>query len=92
MLFSRCRTFAFAGAIFIAMASQSDAAGSVDPRCQRMIDKVRCTCALQTGGYITGNRWYAGGPWGTVRSGEGGSEGYYACLRARGSPAKLDKY
>ena len=82
--------FAFAGAILFAISSQSDAAGSIDPRCQRMLDKVRCTCALQTGGYISGGRWYSGGPWGTVRGGEGSQEAYYACLRARGSPAKRD--
>ena len=67
MLLSRCRTFALVGTILVAMASQSHAAGNIDPRCQSMRDKVRCTCAVQNGGYITGGRWYAGGPRGVVR-------------------------
>ena len=92
MSFSPCKAFALAGAVFIAMSSQSDAAGSIDPRCKRMIDQVRCTCAVQTGGYVTGNRWYAGGVWGTVRSGEGGQEAYYACIVAHGSPAPKERY
>ena len=79
-----CRTFALAGTIFIAMASQSDAAGSIDPRCQSMHDKVGCTCAVQNGGYIRGHYWFTGGPRGVVRRGEGGREAYYACMRARG--------
>ena len=81
---SRCRIFAFVGAVSIVAGSQSHAAGSIDPRCQSMRDKVGCTCAVQNGGFIRGNRWYAGGPRGVIRRGEGGREAYYQCLRARG--------
>jgi len=49
-----------------------------------MRDKVGCTCAVQNGGFIKGNRWYTGGPRGVIRRGEGGREAYYQCLRARG--------
>jgi hypothetical protein len=83
MLHPLCRTFALAGAIFIAMASQSDAAGDIDPRCQSMRDKVRCTCALQNGGYIRGSRWYVGGPRGVIKGG-GHRNAYYSCVAARG--------
>ena len=84
MLLSHCRTFALVGTIFITMASQSAAAGGIDPRCESMRAKVRCTCAVQNGGYIRGRRWFTGGPRGVVRRGEGGREAYYACVRARG--------
>ena len=83
MLHSCCRTFALAGAVFIAMASPSDAAGDIDPRCQSMHDKVRCTCALQNGGFIRGRRWYVGGPRGTIKGG-GHRNAYYSCVAARG--------
>lgn len=36
----------------------SFAAGSVDPQCTSMNDKVGCTCAVRTGGYVAGDRWY----------------------------------
>jgi hypothetical protein len=56
------RKIGLLGALLIGLAAlvptQADAL-SIDPKCQKMRDKLGCTCALQNGGriYSGGTRW-----------------------------------
>ena len=50
----------------------------IDQQCSQMDQKVKCTCAVQNGGYISGRHWYTARFSGTV------NEGYIKCLIARG--------
>ena len=60
-----------------AAARPSTDKGNVASTCAQMHNKVKCTCAVQNGGYIVGSRWYPGG-------GRGSHDPYYKCLLAHG--------
>src|SRR3974390_1861592 len=71
----------------LAFFATESAAQKIDPRCARMRDPLGCTCALETGGYITRQgRWTANRPGrGSTNAGRHLNEDFYKCnMRFRG--------
>ncbi len=75
------------GTAMLAFVATDAAAQKIDPRCQRMFDKIGCTCALENGGYITRlGTWTANKPGRTgTNSGTYLNEEFYRCnMRHKG--------
>jgi hypothetical protein len=69
-------TLVLAGTLTTSPAA-AQIAGAVAAQCAQMKDPVGCTCALATGGTVSGSTWARGR--GTDR------QDYETCLRERGS-------